>query len=418
MGGEMKFIKSLIIVLLIFSVLIPSQTASAASLTAGKNFSTNLNAELYRYFKKSGGTISLQYQDLITGEGFQIKGKTSSRAASTIKLPLVLYIMELADKGKINMNQKLVYKSYHYYGGSGVIQYQKVGTSYTIRDLVKKAMIYSDNIAFIMLRERVGKGNFITYMKSLGAQYTYPRGQNLTSPNDLIIYLKRLYQFSQTSVYGKELVTYLQKTVYNTTIPTGIRGIPIAHKVGMIPESKIYNDAAIIYDKNPFVLSIMTNNLSYQKSQKVIADIAAIVYKHHKAKASAKYFITKTNVPVYQDVSKRKRLGTLQIGATFKIGSVQGSWYAIKFGKVRGFVERKWLSAIITPSVSKFTKTVPNSGIIKMKQNATVLNRISSGNIMGIINKNQEFYYSKKENNFYVIDLGGRIGYVDEKYVY
>ncbi|WP_075982988.1 serine hydrolase [Bacillus massilinigeriensis] len=105
--------------------------------------------------KKNGGDITLQYRDLTNGDEYQINAKASRSAASTIKLPLVLYVMELASQKKINLNQKLTYKSYHYYGGSVVIQYAKVGSKYTIRDLVKKAMVYSDNIAFIMLKEKV-----------------------------------------------------------------------------------------------------------------------------------------------------------------------------------------------------------------------------------------------------------------------
>ncbi|MDR6998851.1 serine hydrolase [Neobacillus niacini] len=301
------FLKGILAFFMIAALMLPSQSASAAELTAQKDFSKKALAELNRYIKKAGGTVTLQYQDLITDDSLQIRGKTSGRAASTIKLPLTLYIMEQASKGKINLNQKLTYKRYHYYGGSGVIQYQKVGTRYTIRDLVKKAIIYSDNIAFIMLKERVGQGNFIQYMKSLGGKYTYPNGQNLTSSKDLTIYAKKLYQFSNKSKYGKELVGYLKKTIYNTTIPRGIKGVSIAHKVGMIPMYKVYNDVAIVYEnKQPFTLAIMTKNISYEKSQRVIADLARIVYKYHKAKTAAKYFKSKTDVTVYLKNSKTK----------------------------------------------------------------------------------------------------------------
>lgn len=266
----------------------PSKSASAASLTVQQTFSSKVTAELKQYIKKAGGTVTIQYQDLKSGQGFQINGNKPMLAASTIKLPLTLYIMELAAKKKINLNQKLVYKKHHYYGGSGVIQYQKVGTAYTIRDLVKKAIIYSDNIAFIMLKERVGQANLIKFMKSLGGQYAYPNGHNYMSAADLTLYAKKLYQFSLTNPLGKELIGYMKKTIYNTTIPRGIKGPAIAHKVGMIPMYLVYNDVAIVFDHHPFVLAIMTKNISYNKSQKVIADLAAIVYKNHKAKYGTK----------------------------------------------------------------------------------------------------------------------------------
>jgi beta-lactamase class A len=59
-------------------------------------------------------------------------------AASTIKLPLALYVMKLADQGKIDISDKLTYMSHHYYEGSGVIQNDKIGSSIPLRTLSKK----------------------------------------------------------------------------------------------------------------------------------------------------------------------------------------------------------------------------------------------------------------------------------------
>ncbi|MEH7075107.1 serine hydrolase [Neobacillus drentensis] len=405
------------VIFLVISMLIPSHSAYAAELTAHQEFTKKASSELNKYLKKSGGRVTLQYQDLVTGETFQIKGKTSNRAASTIKLPLALYIMEQAAKGKINLNQKLTYKSYHYYGGSGVIQKDKVGTSYTIRNLVKKAMIYSDNIAFIMLKERVGQKTFIKYMKSIGGQYAYPNGQNLTSANDLTIYAKRLYQFSNKNPLGKELVGYLKKTVYNTTIPRGIKGTAVAHKVGMIPQDRIYNDAAIVFDKNPYVLAITTKGISYKKSQKVIAGLAWIVNKNHKAKASAPYFKSKADVTIYQNSSKSAAIGTLKKYQTLKIISTKGTWYGVKFGKGTGYIQKKSVIALKKAAVSGWAANLPQIGIIKMKANAPVVDKTTSGMVIAYINKDQDYYFFKRENDFYVIDLGGRVGYIASKYI-
>ncbi|MFB5195068.1 serine hydrolase [Neobacillus sp. KR4-4] len=420
MGKELKagrFLLGIISAFLVFSMIIPSQQANAAELTAHQDFTKKVSVELNKYIKKSGGVVMLQYQDLVTGESFQIKGKTSTRAASTIKLPLALYIMEQAAKGKINLNQKLKYKSYHYYGGSGVIQKDKVGTYYTIRDLVKKAMIYSDNIAFIMLKERVGQQNFIKYMKSVGGKYAYPDGRNLTSAKDLTIYAKRLYQFSNRSPLGKELVGYLKKTVYNTTISRGIKGTPVAHKVGMIPMDRIYNDAAIVYDKNPYVLAIMTRGISYEKSQKVIAGVAAIVNKYHKAKASAPYFKSKADVTIYQNNSKTAAIGTLKKYQTLKIISTKGTWFGVKFGKGTGYIEKKSVVALKKTTVSGWAANLPQIGIIKMKEKTPVVDKTISGRVIAYINKDQDYYFFKIDKDYYVVDLGGRVGYVASKYI-
>ena len=199
--------------------------------------------------------------------------------------------MELADKKKLNLNQKLTYKSYHYVGGSGVIQYKKIGTKYTIKDLVKKAMIYSDNIAFNMLRERVGEKHYVNYMKKLGASNSTPNALRKTSSHDLRIFARHLYEYSQKSKNGKTIVKYLQNTVYNNAIPKGIKETKVSHKVGMIPMYYVSHDYGIVYDQDPYILVVMTKGFSYERSNKVIAGISSIINKHHKKKL--KYIKTK-----------------------------------------------------------------------------------------------------------------------------
>lgn len=417
-GKLIQMMKMGIMAVLMLAILLPAQTTNAAAISVNQDFSKKLSADLKKYLKKAGGTVTLQYRDLITGESYQLNGRKSGHAASTIKLPLAIYIMEQAAKGKIDLNQKLTYHKSQYYGGTGVIQYQKVGTKYTIRDLLSKAMIHSDNIAFIMLKDKVGANHFISYMKSLGAQYTYPNGSNVTSPNDLIIYARELYKFSQENRLGQELVGYLKKTDFNTTIPRGIRGVQIAHKVGMIPESLIFNDVGIIYDKTPFALAIMTGHLSNAKSQKVIADVAAMVYKYHKSKASAQYIHTKEKVTVYQSVSSQKKLSILNPGHTFKLVSNNGAWSVIRFGKEAGVIHRTSLIALRTTSTTSFTKTAPKAGTLLFNQDTSVMDRpYSKGLVMGLISKGQQTFFAKLVNDYYLIDLGGRMGYVQKKNV-
>ncbi|MFY2156478.1 serine hydrolase [Cytobacillus firmus] len=182
---------------------------------------------------KAYPNISIYYENLITGEAYSYNASKIRPAASTIKLPLALFVYDLASKGKINLSEKLTYRSHHYYGGSGVIQKDRVGTSYTIRDLLKKCIVYSDNIAFIMLREKVGKSNFINYAKSLGGKTVYPAGMNVTTANDLSVYLKHVWNFAENNPqYGNELFNLLANTVYKETIAPGLASKEVAHKVG------------------------------------------------------------------------------------------------------------------------------------------------------------------------------------------
>lgn len=226
--------------------------------------------------------LSVYYQNLSTGYSYSYKTTNIHSAASTIKLPLALYVYELAANKKINLNEKLTYKSSHYYGGSGVIQYDKVGTKYTIKDLLKKAIVYSDNIAFIMLREKVGKTNFINYAKSIGGKVVYPGGKNVTTVQDLSKYLQHVMNFSKKNpALGNELVALLKNTVYKDTVAKSLNPSSVAHKVGYIPANKIYNDAALVYDEQPYILVVMTQGIPVGQDVKFISQLAEIVQQEH-----------------------------------------------------------------------------------------------------------------------------------------
>lgn len=251
--------------------------------------SRSMGKEINSYLRKVRGDVTLEYHDLTSGEEYQIKGSSSRRAASTMKLPLVMYVMDLVSHRRLSLNQKLTYHRYEYYDGSGVIQYRRVGSRFTIRDLISKAVIYSDNIALIMLENRVGVANFHRYLKSIGGRYIYPsRGRIMTSSRDLTVYAKKLYQDAKRNANDRLLIYYLEHTKYNATIPAGIKHVRIAHKVGWMPDLRVSNDVAIVYDRHPYTLAIMTNGYSYAKSKGVIAHIAWIINKYHKMKYKEK----------------------------------------------------------------------------------------------------------------------------------
>ncbi|MGD6875673.1 serine hydrolase [Bacillus infantis] len=399
---------------LFFSIifLIAGSLDSDASASQKQSIQSSLGTNLDAYIKTQRGSIAVHYYDLESGEQYGYNSKKAYKAASTIKLPLALYVMELADQGKLKLSDKLVYRSYHYYGGSGITQKDKIGSSYTIQELLRRAMVYSDNIAFIMLREKVGRLNFTSYIKSIGGTYAYPGGQNLTSAYDLALYSKRLYEFSKKSSNGKLLVEYLKNTVYNTTIPAGIKNTPIAHKVGMIPMDLIYNDAAIVFADKPYALAVTTSGINYQHSQQVIAKIAAIVHQEHLLYNSKDYIkVLKPASVVDNSTGKLVEIGVLSAGQVFEIQGMMGNWYKIDFGTKTGFVHKSSAQFLDTAKLA----AVPASNTtrpVRTLGKATVYDN-SSGKLVpfAAIEKNTVVTAIRNLGNWKGIMIGGRIGY-------
>lgn len=85
--------------------------------------------------------------------------------------------------------------------------------------------------------------------------------------------------FSNSHKLGKELEGYLTNTIYNDYIPKGVpKNVIIAHKVGMIPESNIYNDVAIVKDRHPYILVVLTKD---KKGPSTISGLSKIIHQEH-----------------------------------------------------------------------------------------------------------------------------------------
>ncbi|QIZ10636.1 hypothetical protein HFZ78_31155 [Priestia megaterium] len=99
------------------------------------------------------------------------------------------------------------------------------------------------------------------------------------------------------------------------------------------------------------------------------------------------------------------------------IVSNQGTWYGIKFGKGTGYIEKKSVIALIKQAQSGWVTNQPKTGMIKMREKAPIVDKSTAGKVIGYINKYKEYYFFKKEKDYYVVDIGGRVGYVASKYI-
>lgn len=113
--------KKLFLFFISFILLITFFTSPASATT------TRINSKpIQDYIKKHKGIVGVYYQNIETKNTYQYQTTKVTRAASTIKLPLVTYIMEQASKKKIDLNKKLTYHSYEYNGGSGIFNMIKL----------------------------------------------------------------------------------------------------------------------------------------------------------------------------------------------------------------------------------------------------------------------------------------------------
>lgn len=218
--------------------------------------------------------LSVKYEDVKTGFSYYYKPKDSYYAASTIKLLDALYIYQKAALNEIDLNDSIEYKSSDVLNDSKGMKQHKVGDKISLKELVKYAIIYSDNSAHQMLIHYIGFNNLKNYGNSLGASLTLTGGDNFgyINANDAIKYLKATYNFIENNDnLGKELKEFLVAAEENGIKYDSLNS-DVAHKYGYY--QNIYNDLGIVYDKYPYMIAILTNhgNGNYKAVTKDISE--------------------------------------------------------------------------------------------------------------------------------------------------
>ena len=102
------------------------------------------------------GNIGLYFKDLTDNECLEINGGRVFSAASVIKIPLVLTLLEFVEQGKYGLDTSVKINESNRVGGTGVIQNLNKDYVPTVGELITLAISVSDNIATNQLIDLVG----------------------------------------------------------------------------------------------------------------------------------------------------------------------------------------------------------------------------------------------------------------------
>jgi len=247
-----------------------------------------LEEKISQFIKEQGGRIGFYFYDLHSGESIGVNEREPFTAASSIKAPIVLYLLQQVAEGKITLEERMSYRAEtDYSDGAGAIQFfTEDGTSYSLGVLANLAISVSDNIAWKMLLRRLGKDKIGAYFRSLGGETVYPGGANVSTARDLGIYLQALLNFTERHPeLGERLLDTMSHTIYdNEGIPPGVPpGVRVAHKVGTV--TGIANDIGIVFLKDrPYILSVLTEGIGQgiDDGFATIGELSRLVYEYQR----------------------------------------------------------------------------------------------------------------------------------------
>lgn len=219
-----------------------------------------LRRGMLAFVKQQPAAFGVYFADVNASASFGIDENKPFPAASTVKLPVVLYLNTLAAEGKIDWRERIPYQpATDFQNGCGVLRYHaREGDAFSLRTLATLAITLSDNIAYRMILRRLGRERVARFMRSLGGRTVFPRGQNVTTAADMGAYLWGLLDFTaRHSRPGERFLDDLAHTIYHLGLPGELpERTLVAHKEGEI--EGVANDVGIVFGERPYILAVLT----------------------------------------------------------------------------------------------------------------------------------------------------------------
>ncbi|NPV53269.1 MAG: serine hydrolase [Firmicutes bacterium] len=242
-----------------------------------------LREQLTDYIAATGATYGIYFKDLKSGTTMEINASEPITAASTVKIPVVLYLNELIAQGKLDWDDRVTYyKESDYQDGAGILQFTaRDGDRYSLRVLANLAITISDNVANRMLMRYLGKENIKLYMEGIGGKTVFPDGANITTAADMGAYMQAVLDFNERHPeLGARLLDDMSHPIYHVGLPGKLpENLTVAHKEGDV--WGVANDAGIVFAPRPYILVVLSRGI-YDLDQGFgnIAQISRMVYDY------------------------------------------------------------------------------------------------------------------------------------------
>lgn len=233
--------------------------------------------------------MSVFFRDLQNGPRVGIQEDQMFHPASLLKLPLMIALLHEADLDPGLLDEEIVSPG-TLPPVSNVDSNEAIqpNTSYTIRELLRRMIVYSDNNSADLLVLKVNSkpmpsnSNAFLDIGTMGIMSTGNIGRlSMQSYTNVFGLLYNAWYLSDTM--SQLALTLLSKSTYKNGLVAGVpEGITVAHKFGFynVPneESELHDCGIVYHPRTPYVLCVMTIGPNIASEEKAISEISRVVY--------------------------------------------------------------------------------------------------------------------------------------------
>ena len=211
------------------------------------------------------GHTGLYYKNLTTGFEYSVRAEETFLAASVIKFPILLHVLDRAATGEISLSDKLTVENWEKVPSCGGLNQFTDAVEADVRTLCRLMIVLSDNTATNKLIRFCGMDRCNAAFRDMGLEKTVlnrllfdyeaaKRGfQNYICPKEIGMLLERLYkkEFVSAEVSQYAIDILLDQQIGHK-LEGKLTGVPVAHKTG--EDDGLSNDVGIVFAEQPFVI--------------------------------------------------------------------------------------------------------------------------------------------------------------------
>lgn len=237
--------------------------------------------------------VSVYFRDLNNGPWFGIEENSAFSPASLMKVPVAMSIYKASEEDPsilgIEMTNNIPKDSSI---SQIIIPEEEVafGEVYTIEELVRRMIVFSDNGAMFLLLDIISEEALSKVFIDLRIEGWGRDGvEDFLSVKTYASFFRILYNASYLNRANSEkMLELLVQSTFKEGISKGIpENVLFAHKFGErtnnffgFSSSRQVHDCGIVYyPDRPYLLCIMTRGNNYDNLKKVIQEISALVYE-------------------------------------------------------------------------------------------------------------------------------------------
>lgn len=239
---------------------------------------------------KQNGNItsaSVYIREFSQAEWVVINEDEKYSPGSLLKVPELIAYYKMEELNPGYLDKKITYDKKN--TSDKIISFNdnhiELGKSYTIRELLKYMIVYSDNEATMILNKLIDGNIFKRVFSDIGLREPdFKSPVYLMDVMDYSIFMKELYNSSYLNFkHSEECLELMSQAKFSEGLISGLPGgCDVVHKFGEsgTTDNPNFSESAIVYcGKKPYLLTVMTKGKDMKKLPKVISEISKKVYE-------------------------------------------------------------------------------------------------------------------------------------------